>query len=65
MGSHRRKKKSTSDNRTIISDLKREADQDALRTALQPTFEGLAYIPSIIAITDFVSVTESVDPSQG
>jgi len=65
MGSHRRKKKGTSDNRSIVSDIKRQADQDALRTALQPTFEGTTYTPAIVAITDFVNVTESVDPSQG
>lgn len=64
MGSQSKRKKGTKDNRSIVSDIKRETDQDANRTALQPTFEGLAYSPVGITQTDYVDVTDSIDPLQ-
>jgi Concanavalin A-like lectin/glucanases superfamily/Fibronectin type III domain len=64
MGSQSKRKKGTKDNRSIVSDIKRETDQDANRTALQPTFEGLAYSPVGISQTDYVDVTDTIDPLQ-
>lgn len=64
MGSQQKKKKGTGDQRNTISDLKREADQDAIRTALQPTIEDISHTPQIVTQKDFVEVSESIDPSQ-
>lgn len=62
---HSKKKKGTGDHREIISDIKRQQDQDAIRTALQPTFEGTLYVPPIINVIDYVFVTETTGASQG
>jgi len=64
MGSQQKKKKGTGDQRNTISDLKREADQDAIRTAIQPVFEGTTFTPLIVTQKDFVEIWESIDPSQ-
>jgi len=60
-----RKKKSTSDSRTVLNEIKKDQDRNALRTALQPTFEGTTYTVPIAAFIDFVNITESVDAAQG
>jgi hypothetical protein len=64
MGSQSKRKKGTKDNRSIVNDIKRETDQDANRTALQPSFEGLAYSPVGITQTDYVDLTDTIDPLQ-
>jgi len=64
MGSQSKRKKGTKDNRNIITDIKRETDQDANRTALQPTFEGINYSALLVCQTDYVNVTDTVDPAQ-
>jgi hypothetical protein len=64
MGSQSKRKKGTKDNRSIITDIKRETDQDANRTALLPSFEGLAYSPVGICQTDYVDVTDTIDSLQ-
>jgi hypothetical protein len=64
VGSQHKKKKGTDDTRIIIADIKRDADQDFTQAALQPTYEGNAYIDQSRSMIDFVNVTESIDPSQ-
>jgi len=59
MGSGHRKKKATNDHRIIINDIKRQQDADALRTALQPTFEGTTYTVPIVQVIDWVNVSET------
>ena len=65
MASHHKKKKKTPDVNVVIADIKRDQDQDATRTAIQPAFEGTTYMPPMRAMIDFVNVTETTDPSQG
>ncbi len=64
MGTQSKRKKGTKDNRSITSDLKRESEQDANRTALLPTFDSIAYSPAGISQTDYVDVSDSIDPLQ-
>jgi hypothetical protein len=63
VGSQQKKKKGTPDPRLIVSDIKREADQAAVRTALQPTTE-VGRNPITRSMIDFVNVTETIDPAQ-
>jgi len=65
LGSHHKKKKKTPNVNVVVADIKRDQDQDAIRTAIQPTFEGTNYMPPLRAMIDFVNVTETTDPSQG
>jgi hypothetical protein len=64
LGSHHKKKKKTPSINVIVTDIKRDQDQDATRTAIQPSFEGITYMPSIRSMIDFVNVTETMDSSQ-
>jgi hypothetical protein len=64
MGSHHKKKKGTDDSRIIIADIKRDVDQDAVRTALLPSTDH-GFNPIMRSMIDFVNVTETTDPSQG
>src|SRR6185436_5227937 len=64
MGSHHKKKKKTPSVNVVIADIKRDADQEASKAALQPTYEGNTYIVQSRTMIDFVNVTESIDPSQ-
>src|SRR6266498_1037471 len=63
MGSQHKKKKGNKDVRTVINDMKREADMTASRTAIQPRFE-IGYSPLGISTMDWVHVTDSIDMSQ-
>ena len=64
MGSNSRKRKKTTDVNVVITEIKQDADQDATKLAIQPTFEGTGFIPSIRSSIDFVNVTDTIDPSQ-
>jgi hypothetical protein len=68
MGSQHKKKKGTDDTRIIVADIKRDADQDAIRTVIQTGLEFIApgspRAPLLRAMIDFVNVTETIDPSQ-
>ncbi len=64
MGSHHKKKKKTQDVNVVIADISRDADQEASKAALQPSYEGNTYIVPSRTMIDFVNVTESTDPSQ-
>jgi hypothetical protein len=64
MGSHHKKKKKTPSVNVVIADIKRDADQEASKAALQPSYEGNTYIVQSRTMIDFVNVTESTDPSQ-
>lgn len=68
MGSQQKKKKGTSDTRIITSDIKRDADQDTIRTVVQTGLEmrsaGVPLIPIMRNMIDFVNVTETTDPAQ-
>jgi hypothetical protein len=63
VGSQQKKKKGTPDPRLIVSDIKREADQSAVRTALEPTTE-VGRNPITRTMIDFVNITETIDPAQ-
>jgi hypothetical protein len=65
LGSQHKKKKRTQNINVDIADIKDQQDQEATKTALQPTFEGTTYIVPMRAMIDFVNVTETTDPSQG
>lgn len=65
MGSHHKKKKKTPSVNVVIADIKRDADQEASKAALQPSYEGNAFIVLSRTTIDFVNVTETTDPSQG
>jgi hypothetical protein len=54
----------TADTRIIISNVKRTTDADAIRTAIEPVFEGTLYAPLMITQTDFVNITTSLGPAQ-
>jgi len=64
MGSHHKKKKKTTNVNVIVADISRDADQEASKAALQPSYEGNTYIPPTRTMIDFVNVTETIDPSQ-
>jgi concanavalin A-like lectin/glucanase superfamily protein/fibronectin type III domain protein len=64
LGSHHKKKKKTPSVNVVIADIKRDADQEASKAALQPSYEGNTYIVQSRTMIDFVNVTESTDPSQ-
>ena len=61
---HQKKKKKTADINVTVADIKRDQDQEAVKAALQPTFEGTVYMPSSRTMIEFVNVTETTDPSQ-
>jgi len=65
MGTHHRRRKTTSNQNSIINQMRRDSDLDQNKLALQPTFEGTTYTVSMVSQIDFVNVTDSVDPSQG
>lgn len=65
MGSQRKKKKGTGDTREITSDIVRQQDQDAIRTAIAPIFEGTNHTVPIVPYIDHVNVTETTGGSQG
>src|SRR5262245_37109310 len=60
MGSQSKRKKGTKDTRNITTDLKRDADQDAMRTALEPSFEGVQYTNIVASNTSFLEVYETL-----
>jgi hypothetical protein len=64
MGSHHKKKKKTQNVQVVIADIKRDQDQDTVRTALQPATDH-GFNPIMRTQIDFVNVTETTDPSQG
>jgi len=64
MGTQQKKKKRTTDARSTISEIKRTQDADAIRLAIQPTFE-IGYSPLGVSMIDFVNVTDTVGASQG
>jgi hypothetical protein len=54
----------TSDINVELTNIKRTLDANAGKAALEPSYEGNAYIePSRVTI-DYVDVTETTDPSQ-
>ncbi len=64
MGSHHKKKKKTENVNVVIADISRDADQEASKAALQPSYEGNTYIVPSRSMIDFVNVTDTIDPSQ-
>jgi hypothetical protein len=64
MGSQSKKRKTSTDPRIIIEEIKDTQDADVIRMATLPTFETNR-IPEIRTSIDYVNVTESIDPSQG
>jgi len=59
MGTQQKKKKRTTDTRSIVAEIKRTQDLDINKLALQPTFE-LGYSPVGVGMIDFVNVTTNV-----
>lgn len=62
MGTQSKRRKGTKDQRQTSHDLKREKDQDAMRTAIAPTFEGLNYTNLICSQISFVNVWDTLGP---
>lgn len=64
MGSQSKKKKKTPDIRATVAEIKRTQDADAIKLAIQPSFEGTALSPVGINIIDWVNVSTSIDAAQ-
>lgn len=62
MGSQSKRKKGTKDQRNTITDIKRQIDQDAARTALQPSLE-VDYSPAGVGLPEIIRVTDNLDLS--
>src|SRR5215510_3341987 len=60
MGSQSKRRKGTKDQRNTIQDMRREADQDALRVALSPEFEGKDQASPILSAVSYIEVTETL-----
>jgi len=65
MGTQIRKRKGTTDSRSITAEIKNAADSDIINLAINPVFEGVTYLQLGRAMIDFVNVTDTVDSTQG